>query len=888
MVLFRRWFLIWFALVLSGGQLFAATREERAYAAAVAAFHDKFYDRAATGLTQFLQTYRKSTNAPMAVLLLAQSEFYLGKHAAAISRLADPGNLASAKAIGLADRYVYWQAEAQFAAGDFAGAAETFMSLPKNFPDSSLGLAATVEAAAAFEKLGQWPQVDDLLGRTNGLFQRAAQLDPASETVANTVANGRLLQSESKCVQQDFRAAIQILNLLNPATLTPEQDWKRAHHLYLANLQLDDLDAALATTTNLLQIARHGEGDLWATNLAESVACHAEVLEKQGWLPDAFAAWQENFTNSAPVEQQQRAILKMAELAAAQTNLTDAEVALEKYLSQFPNGPAAELALLTLGELHFKGFLARRSATNELAAAQTNLDRFLTASPSGRLAGKAFLNRGWCHWEAADLAGDLGDTNAAAQSTAQSLADFQAAAQLLQLLPVSEDLAVARFKLGDAQFALKDFAGARASYQSVLDDFPALTNVVNSLGDRALYQVLRAHLALTNAPGADSAMRQMLAKFSTSALADSSRLLAGEGFSDFVSPAKARELFREFELQRADSPLLPQVAFAAARTFEREQNWVAAITNYQSWLKAYPTNELRPQVEYARNWAVAQSGDEGGAFALFSSFVHQFPTNALTPLAHWWVADHFFRLGGTNLVRAELSYELIFQDFPTNELAYKAQFMAGRAAMGRFSPDALGYFSKLFGPGSTCPDELKVQAKFGYCEALRQMTSSDTNNANLQLATNILGQLTPLAATNEAGALAWSEMGDCNLQLGALDAATNAYTEAFKAPTASWELFCRAKVGFGLVLEKKADGLPADAQKPLLELALKSYQDVFYAGGEKTDAFWKEKAGLQMLALARKTGLLKGDDLDDFIARLKTTFPQLHDSAELKRLAAKN
>jgi hypothetical protein len=37
MALSRRWLLILFALILGGGPLFAATREERAYAAAVAA-----------------------------------------------------------------------------------------------------------------------------------------------------------------------------------------------------------------------------------------------------------------------------------------------------------------------------------------------------------------------------------------------------------------------------------------------------------------------------------------------------------------------------------------------------------------------------------------------------------------------------------------------------------------------------------------------------------------------------------------------------------------------------------------------------------------------------------------------------------------------------------
>src|ERR1017187_7888966 len=118
MAFFRRWFLICLLLVLGGGQLFAASREERAYAAAVAAFNGKFYDLAASSLTQFLQSYRKSTNAPMAVLLLAQAEFHLGRYPAAVQQLSDPVNLARAKSAGLADGYVYWRAEAQFASGD--------------------------------------------------------------------------------------------------------------------------------------------------------------------------------------------------------------------------------------------------------------------------------------------------------------------------------------------------------------------------------------------------------------------------------------------------------------------------------------------------------------------------------------------------------------------------------------------------------------------------------------------------------------------------------------------------------------------------------------------------------------------------------------------------
>ena len=875
MVFSRRWFLILSVLVLGGGPLLAAgSRVERAYAEALAAFHDQFYDRAEAKLTQFLQTYRKSTNAPQAVLLLAESEFYLGNFSATIARLTDPGNLARAKPAGLTDRYVYWTGEAQFGGGNFKGAAETFISLADDHPDSPLALSAVVEAAAALAKLSDWSRVDDLLDKTNGVFQRATQLDPAS----GAVADGRLLQSESKILQNNFAAAIRILNLLDPAALTPEQDWKRAHQLGRANLGLNDLDAALAATTNLLQIARHGHGSVWPANLAASVALHAGLLEQQGRLAEAGVAWQENLTNSAPAEQQQQAILRITGLAVAQNDRTNAEAGLGNYLAQFTNSPVTELAWLTLGELHLKDFVAQPAATNQLAAAHEEFDQLLGTSTNSPLAGRAHLDRGWCNW----LAGKY----------PESFDDFKAAAQSANLPP--EDLAVARFKMGDAQFAQTNFPGAQTNYEAVLTGFSALTNVEHSLGDRALYQILRARLELRDTNGMDDTMRQLLGKFFTNAPTDSGRLLAGEGFSDFGSPAKARELFRAFERERTNSPLLPQVAFAAARTFEREMNWLAAVTNYENWLNAYPTNDLRPQVEYARNWAVSQTGDEAGAFAGFTKFIGQFPTNALAPLAHWWVADHFFRLGGTNFVEAERNYEMIFQDSPTNELAYPAKLMAGRAAMGRFSYAEANraYFAKLI-DDTNCPENLKVQARFAYCDALRQMTSPDTNNVFLQQATNILGQICQMYPTNEAAALAWSEIGDCNLQLGALDAATNAYAKVFDinspaSAAAGTELRNRAQVGLGIVLERKAEGLSPDEQKPLLALALKNYQDVFYSEAETKDELWMKKAGLHMLALVDKTGSLKGDDLDNFITRLKTTFPQLQDSQELKRLARKN
>jgi TolA-binding protein len=324
-------------------------------ASAVSAFNTEMYPRAATELEQFIQKYPDSTNAPNARLLLAQSEFKQGKFANAIATLANN----SAKAGALADQYAYWSGESQFANSNFPSAFETFVSFPKNYPDSPLKLRVVVETASAYAQLTNWTQVVVLLEETNGVFQRALQMDAANELVSR----GQLLLAQAKFLQKDFSGAGAILAALNSQTLKPELDWQRAYLLYQVKFAVGDLNAALTATTNLLQIAKLKTDDALR---AESVALRAELLEKMERAADAIAAYQENLATNAPDERQREAILKIAALSIAQKQFTNAEQSLGNFIAQFTNAPAADVALLTLGELYLKDYVAQPPATNNL------------------------------------------------------------------------------------------------------------------------------------------------------------------------------------------------------------------------------------------------------------------------------------------------------------------------------------------------------------------------------------------------------------------------------------------------------------------------------------------------------------------------------------------
>jgi TolA-binding protein len=855
----RHWFLILLVLALSGERILgASTREGRDFAAAANAFQDGMWSRAEVEFAQFAEKYPESSRVAEAVLMQAEADLKQGKFLQAIAlftaRESEAGNLA--------DQYVYWLGEAQFQNADYAAAAKTFSRLGREFPNSSRYLDAAVNEAAACGKLGEWLQVSTLLLEPAGMFQQAAKTNPTDDRIIR----GQLLLGEALLRQNKLNDAAAVLHSLDSQQLEPELDWQQMHLLYRIQLASGDANAALASTTNLVRLADlAGQAGL----RAESAVEQAGVLERLGRVDEAMAAYQENLSTNVPIEWQRQAILKIAELAAAQKRFSEAEQSLRKFLAQFPNSPAADIAQLTLGELHLKDYIARpAAATNDLQEAQAQFSQFPSAFANSPLTGKAYLDEGWCFW--------------IARKIPESLDAFRAAARNL---PPSVDLAVARFKIGDAMFAQRNYAGARENYRAVVNNFTNFPAVGETLCPQALYQMLRACLELNDVTGASNSLARILKIYPTSDLADKSVLLVGEGLTDMQQPASARALFQKFEERFPDSPLRPEVELALARTYEQENGWPLAIGVYDNWVEHFATNTLLlPQVKYARAWANFQAGRETNAFLLFTNFIGQFPSNGLAPVAQWWVGDHFFREG--DFVNAERNYKYVFQNWPESSLAYPAKMMAGRAAMGRFGySDAIDYFTTLTSD-TNCPPDLDAQALFAYGGALMQKESSDTNNplANFDQAVRVFKAICQSYPGSEQAALAWGEIGDCYLQLTNYDAATGAYAQVTNSPVASVAARSQAQVGIGLVFEKRAVQAAGDDQTASLESALQNYLDVLYGknlrDGEQADLFWMEKAGLQAATVTEELG--EWPQAVNVYRRLEELLPPLHDSLEKK------
>jgi TolA-binding protein len=611
-----------------------------------------------------------------------------------------------------------------------------------------------------------------------------------------------------------------------------------------------------------------------ATNLAEATALQAGLLEQTGRPADAMAVYQKNLAANVPGERQRQAVLKIAELAVKLGQIAYAEQALETFLFQYTNSPALDQVLLKLGELHLLNYTSS-AVTNDLLQAQARLEQLTNDFGSSPLVGKACLDLGWCNWLSRRIPESPGDSQ-----ISESYANFKMAAEKLT---TPDDTAIARFKMGDALLVLTNYPEAVANYQSVLKIAETEPVVEQGLAELALYQILRAELAIPNLAGANDVLTQLQQKFPLGNAAQSSLLLYGE---NLPQPAEARQLFESYQSHFTNSALRPRLQMSIARTYELEHHWYMAMSNYYSWLAAFPTNtSLRPQVEYSLANATYQLGDEPTAMLLFTNFVANYPTNDLAPLAQWWVADTYFRQGNWRV--AELSYQIIFQNQnlarPGSPLFYEAQLMAGQAAMGRAGyRDARNYFTTLLLDITNCPPDLAVQARFAYGNALMLIDSPDTNNpfANFQLATNIFAEIPP---TNEVGFMALGLIAECDYTMGDYLSATNNYSRVADAGDVSVSVRSQARVGLGLTLEKLAQPDGGAASSNLLNRALNQYLDVFDTQFGDNDPFWVKKAGLQALPLMQSLGAA---DSNKFIDRMEQLFPQSRDFLEKKRLPA--
>ena len=792
-----------------------SAEETNALQSAYRLFADMQYPLAETNFSNFLATFTNSTHRAYAILFLARSQLEQSNGASAMALL----QKSFPNAGDWGPEYVFWIAKARLSERDYANAATGFANVAY-ITGSPRRLEAAYDEALTYSEITNWSQVIRLLQASNGVFHAASALDPRNPFATL----GTLLLGEAFLDTHRYAEAEKTVRALDSAGLEPDLVWRRQYLLCQINLAAGREDQALNDTTNLLVLASG------PARQAASVFLQGQILESLGRTNDALQAYGANLADGLPAQERRRALAKTVQLTVALNPPGDAIESLTNLMARLPQAPGLDLARLTLGELYLKVYTAASEAgsvTNAAAApanplenALTNFNIVIRDFTNSQFLPKAHLDRAWCYWAGGNIA--------------QAKSDFEAAARDL---PYSEDQAVARFKLGDAEFAEHDYAGARSNYDQVLQRYDKMASVTNELFDQALYQIVEADINLGDDDGARAAADKILRWFPGSDLGDRGLLLLGEKLN-------RRQVFMDLLKRSPNSPLAAEAEYDIARTYDHEGDWNAAIRTYDAWVTNHAGDPLLPEVEFYRALANAKAGKGTNALMEFTNFVARFPSNSLAPWAQNWVADYYYNQQAYPL--AELGYQELFQKFPqAGDLAFQARFWAGRAALANQEIDDARkyYFIPLVNDTNT-PPALAAQAYFALGDAaFQQFRANPADGTSLAEAIAAVSKLTNGTPTNAIAVEALGRLGDYYMYYADVKSDTNVYANAvqmysailsFPGTNVSVAARSQAEVGLGLVAEK--EHLPGLALAHYLRV-LEEYDSTHF------DPYWVETAG---------------------------------------------
>jgi TolA-binding protein len=808
----------------------ASAEETNAFNAAFKLFQDRQYPFAEINFSNFLIQFTNSNHRPDAILYLARARLEQSNYSGAIALLET--NFPAAKSLSLAREYVFWIAQARFNSGDYERAAKGFSNFARDFPDAPARLEAAYEEADAHARMEQWPEVIRLLQPANGVFRLAAAGAPKDDFATM----GSLLLGEALFAQTNYSEAGTVVGGIETNGLKLDFRWRRQYLMCQVNLAGGRAEEALNESTNLLDVA------FGPRHQAESVFLQGEILEKLGRLADALQTYSQNLDN-LPDSVQSQALAKTVQLTVAlDTNGTAETIQALGLLTRRPRTNGLDVARLSLGESYLKAYFhppkpgegtnAAPVPTNCLEEALTNFTIVIRDFTNSPLVPKAHLDRGWCFWTEGKIS--------------EAKADFEQAASRL---PFSEDQAVARFKLADAQLTGGDNDEAATNYHLLLTQYHTLPAVTNELFDLALYQLAEADIKRGDDEGAGAAVRKILEWYPVSNFGNRGLLLLGEDLNNRkYDYAAARKLFSHVLERSPGSPEAAEVQYAIARTYDHERNWPAAISEYSRWVTNYVHHPLLPEVEFALGLAYDQAGMETNALLVFSNFVGRFSTNALAAWAQNWMADFFY--DEQDFPAAEQNYEVVFQKFAgAGNLAWQARLMAGKAALAHLAvDDARQYFLDLV-DNTNAPPAVANQGWFALADAHFQLFQANTNNpTNLYNAITALSRLTNGAPTNAIAVEALGRLGDyygywADINRADVNKSDYAYAKAiemygaivsFPATNVSVSVRSQAEVGLGMIAEKQH----------LPQQALEHYFKVLYEHDPNHfDPYWVDRAG---------------------------------------------
>lgn len=586
------------------------------------------YDEAEAALQDALLVAHTDANAARLHYLLGQTALAQERPAAAVAAF---DRAASYTGTETAPRALYAGAFVQVGQGEWAGAAERFERLARQYPESPQNADAGLGLAEAYARLGRFEE-------SAAEAERRLPALTGDERARGDLLLGDALLRLGR--RDEARAHFE--------AVPPESPYGRRARFGLARLAFDAGDYAAAAEG--FAAVREGPREPDDRGQDDALAHEASFFEG---------------------------------LARKQTgDLGEAERLLEAATVRRPVGAYADAALLELGVLRFE----RRDFEGAATALRSLVDTYGTSPYAGeaaRMLGEAYAALGDTRRarEAYELAERLGTADpslGAEVAFMEAYGLFRAGRYneaVAALVAVAEDAPAgprageALFWAGEAAFQARDYGRADDLLRRLLRDYPD-----HRQADAARYVLAWTLFKRRDYAASARAFEQFLSAYTRSAesvpyYADA-LLRLGDSYYALRRFDEAIAVYNRVAGATPDRQGYDYALFQIGQAHAAAGRPAEAMAHYDRVLRDFPSSPIRPQARYARGFLLFNQGDYDGAIREYRQVVEQHPDSPIAPKALYGIGDAHYNAG--RLEEAVAAYREVLRRYPDSPFVANA------------------------------------------------------------------------------------------------------------------------------------------------------------------------------------------------------------------------
>ena len=770
-----------------------------------AAYEDGLYRLARRRLEELVAGAPDKRRQAEGALWLARVQLASEKPEEALALLEAHGG--QVRAAALAANFALARAQARFDLGQLAGAAAELDGFRETFAEQESSPRALHLLARVFMARADW----------DGARETCALIE--ARHPANAAAPAAWLDLADGLAGAGRREAA-LAALAHIETNYAGQAWSERATLKTVEMQLTQGERPqamerlklLAANTNLLPETRAYGYRI----VAQAVGAESNYPVALGMIDRSIAA------AADPLQRLESQVVK-AQLLLQSGRIDEGREAMRSVAAKVPDETRAARLQLGLADE-----LSRMGKWDEAAA---EYQAWLEAFDGAAGTAEALAGRGWALWLA-------GHPEEAAAPFARAAAAESDPARRLPLLQ----------KLGDAQFASRQYSQAKESYAAVLAAAPA----AGDLAARAQLQLAETELALGETEAGEIRLLDLSRVQAETEWGRAAMMRLGALYEDRGALETAMEQYGRLIDTCAEPETCAKALLARGLIRYRMGAFPAAMDDFTRIRDQMPKTKPAAQATFMRGWCFYLMGKDAEALQVCERFLADEPASEFAPDVRFWLAEHAFNHG--DYEAAERRFLQVAADHPDSPRAGDALYWAGRAATARRNYlDANEHYNALM---ARDPDSPRL------AETL--LAQGDVLSELGQFAAAILAFNEVIVKFPQApeALVAWGRKGDCQYTLGQenparYEEALLSYRTLLDFAGAPADLRLQAGYKVGRCLEKMGRATAAldrymevvysflQESRPLAEANVWFTRAAFGAAAlQESAGHWKEAAGI--------------------------------------------